>query len=174
MSKQIDEFNKGQIYISADFATLTFERIFHYSQQIVWDAITNPEQLKKWYLCSTVSLEPNERGMIELRSEVTEYNIRGNVVIWEPPYVFEYQGNIEPGVSFETGGQNAPVFRYGLVEENGSTLFSVKYELQPQEVYNWAPVVQVLLERLEALLDKRELPEWSTRFAQISDLYSDK
>ena len=170
MNKLMDEFNKGQIFFATDFATITFERMLRHSPQLVWETITNPQSLKKWLKCSTASIEPKEGGSIEIYSRPAQLDIKGRIMAWAPPHALEYLWNAE--LAAEMTQREEAICRYELAEEMGSTLLSVNYrQLSLQRAFIFAPGIHVSLDRLEALLDNRELPDWETRLNEISQCY---
>ena len=68
-------------------------------------------------------------------------------------------------------GEDA-IFRYELTPQEGYTLLTVTYRhIAKQTAYGFAPGTHVLLDRLEAQLNKEPLPDWMTRFTEARRLY---
>jgi len=42
-----DKSRKGQVIIEGDYATIVFKRLLRHAPERVWDAITNPSELKE-------------------------------------------------------------------------------------------------------------------------------
>ena len=83
---------------------LHFERHYRHPIERVWDAITQPERLVAWLGDAEIELE--EGGAIKITWLNTDedgntavYN--GRVTRFEPPYVFEYDGDIHGRLRWE-------------------------------------------------------------------------
>src|SRR3954447_18141472 len=50
------------------YVTLTFHRVYRHKPEHVWDAISTPDGLREWLLCTHAVLEPRVGGRIELVS----------------------------------------------------------------------------------------------------------
>jgi uncharacterized protein YndB with AHSA1/START domain len=161
---------KGTLVADGRFATLTFVRTYRHTPQHVWDAISTPEGLAEWLMCTHALIEPRAGGRIELVSGAGGYRSSGKILVWEPPRVLEYEWNVAP-VPEMPYGENA-IFRYELEPEGDSTRLVVTYRrITQQTAGGFLPGLHVFLERLEAQLDGRKLPEWASRFEQIAAEY---
>jgi len=68
-------------------------------------------------------------------------------------------------------GENA-IFRYELAPEDSSTLLTVTYRrITKQTASGFLPGLHAFLDRLEAQLDEKPLPDWSARFAELLGQY---
>lgn len=85
----------GTLTFEGDYATLTFERRISHPVQVVWEALTEPEHLARWYL-TKARVEAREGGSIDYLTGPAQVHVTGKILIWEPPRVFEHEWNVEP------------------------------------------------------------------------------
>jgi uncharacterized protein YndB with AHSA1/START domain len=157
---------RGTSTADGAYATLTFHRVYPHRIEHVWDAVSTPEGLRGWLLCSRASIEGRVGGRIELVSGPAGYHSTGVVLAWEPPRLLEYEWNAEP-VPEMPAGERA-IFRYELSAEGDSTRLLVVYRrITRQTARGFLPGLHAYLDRLEAQLDGRSLPDWLERFAQV-------
>ena len=157
-------------------ATLTFQRRYRHSVADVWNAIATPEGLREWLMCTLVTIDARVGGRIEMVSGAGAYHSTGAVLVWDPPHVLEYEWNVGP-VPEMPNGERA-IFRYELTSDvdgdGDSTRVLVTYRrLTEQTARGFLPGLHAFLDRLEAQLDGRELPDWLVRFGQLRVEYPD-
>jgi len=156
--------------IEGDTATLVFQRILHHAPELVWDAIAKPEGLRDWLMASEVRIDGRAGGTIEMVSGAGRYRSTGKILRWEPPRVFEYEWKVAPVPEMPLG-ENA-IFRYELAPQDSSTLLTVTYRrITKQTASGFLPGLHAFLDRLEAQLDEKPLPDWSARFAELLGQY---
>jgi uncharacterized protein YndB with AHSA1/START domain len=156
----------GRATIEGDSATLKFERLLPHSPEHVWEAIATPDGLKEWLMCVEARIDGVEGGTIELVSGPPRYRSSGKILSWDPPRLFEYEWKVAP-VPEMPNGEDA-IFRYELVPEDGATRLLVTYrKLTRRSATGFLPGLHVFLDRLEAQLDGRPLPDWMARFAEV-------
>jgi uncharacterized protein YndB with AHSA1/START domain len=161
---------KGQLIVEGDHVTIIFKRILRHPPESVWDAITNPAELKEWLMCSSAKIEHRAGGTIEMIAGPAQFHVKGKVLTWDPPRVYEHEWKVAP-VPEMPNGEDA-VFRYDLTPEGNHTLLTVTYRrLTPQTARGFAPGTHVLLDRLEAQLNEEPLPEWMARFNALRAFY---
>lgn len=165
-----DESRKGQVSIEGDYATIVFKRTLQHAPELVWKAITDPKELEEWLMCSSARIDGRPGGSIEMVSGPAQFHVRGNILTWEPPRIFEYEWKVEP-VPEMPFGEDA-IFRWELIPQAGSTRVLVTYRNITRRTANgFAPGAHVLLDRLEAQMDHNPLPGWTSRFVEIQSLY---
>jgi len=151
-------------------ATLTFRRLYHHPPEQVWDAIATPEGLREWLMCTHAVIEGRVGGRIELVSGPPGYHSTGRILAWDPPRVLEYEWNVAP-VPEMPRGEHA-IFRYELTPDDGSTHVLVTYRrITKQTARGFLPGLHAFLDRLEAQLDGRPLPDWMQRFDELKAEY---
>jgi uncharacterized protein YndB with AHSA1/START domain len=161
---------KGTRLDSDAFATLTFRRVYGHSPERVWDAIATPEGLRGWLMCTHALIEGHAGGRIELISGPARYHSTGRILVWQPPRVLEYEWNVAP-VSEMPKGEHA-IFRYELTPEGDSTHVLVTYrQISRATAGGFLPGLHAFLDRLEAQLDHRALPDWMQRFEELRAEY---
>lgn len=161
---------KGTLVEDGEYATLTFQRVYRHAPEHVWDAIAMPEGLREWLMCTHAVIEGHVGGRIELVSGPTGYDSTGKILAWEPPRVLEYEWNVGP-VPEMPRGEHA-IFRYELTPDGDSTHVLVTYRrITKRTARGFLPGLHTILDRLEAQLDGRPLPEWMQRFAELRAEY---
>lgn len=153
-----------------EYATLTFRRVYRHAPEHVWDAISTPEGLREWLMCSQATIDGRVGGAIELVSGAGAYRSTGKILAWEPPRLLEYEWNVAP-VPEMPRGEHA-IFRYELTPEDGSTAVLVTYRrLTRQTARGFLPGLHAFLDRLEAQLDGAPLPDWAKLFGDLLKVY---
>lgn len=162
---------KGEVTINGEHGTIVFKRVLKHSPEHVWEAITNPKDLAQWLMCSDAKIDQRVGGSLYMKSGPAQYEVRGKILAWDPPRLYEYEWNVAP-VPEMPAGQNA-IFRYELIpHRTNSTLLTVTFQNLTKEVLpGFAPGTHILLDRLEALLDRTPFPEWDFRFKELQSLY---
>lgn len=161
---------KGQLVLDGDTATLTFRRILQHAPELVWEAIATPKGLREWLMCSEARIDGRAGGTIEMVSGPPRYRSKGKILTWDPPRVFEYEWKVAPVPEMPVG-QDA-VFRFELTPRAGATLLTVTYRrMTKQSAPGFLPGTHAFLDRLEAQLDGKPLPDWTQRFIELVGQY---
>jgi uncharacterized protein YndB with AHSA1/START domain len=160
---------KGRLTVDSDdgTATLVFERVLDHSPAHVWDAITTPEGLRAWLMCTEARIDGRAGGTIELVTGPAGYRSTGRILAWDPPRLFEYEWKVAP-VPEMPDGEDA-VFRYQLdPRPDGTTAMTVTYRrITRQTARGFLPGLHAFLDRLEAQLAGAPLPDWLARFGAL-------
>jgi uncharacterized protein YndB with AHSA1/START domain len=161
---------EGVLSRDGDHATLTFRRVYRHAPGHVWDAIATPEGLRAWLLCTHALIEGRAGGRIELVSGPAGYRSTGQILVWDPPHVLEYEWNVAPVPEMPSGER--AIFRYELTPAEGATQLLVTYRrITLRTAGGFLPGTHAFLDRLEAQLDGRALPDWMQRFAELRASY---
>jgi len=161
---------KGTLVETGEHVTLEFRRVYPHAIEHVWDAISTPEGLRGWLLCTHALIEGRAGGRIDLVSGPTGYRSTGTVLVWEPPRVLEYEWNVAP-LPEMPAGEHA-IFRYELTPDSHATRLLVTYRrITKQTARGFLPGVHAFLDRLEAQLDGQPLPDWVQRFGELRAEY---
>ena len=155
---------KGRLTVEGDRAVLVFERRLAHPPEAVWAALTEPVHRDRWMGKSAV--DGRAGGTIEtvasgpaLPPDVKR--MTGRILVWDPPHVFEHEWNqaiVEPGV-----------VRYELTPDGDGTLLTFTHRgLGIPNANGVRPGTQAFLDRLEAHLDGRPLPNWADRYQDIA------
>lgn len=157
---------EGTLEEDGEHATLTFRRVYRHRPEHVWDAISTPEGLRAWLLCTHAVIEPWVGGRIELVSGPPQYQSTGTILAWDPPHLLEYEWNVAP-VPEMPEGEHA-IFRYELTPAGDATQLCVTYRrITRATARGFLPGLHAFLDRLEAQLDGRALPDWNQRFGEL-------
>ena len=163
---------KGTLTTDGEYATLEFKRVYQHPPELVWDAISTPEGLRNWLLCSFANIEGREGGAIELISGPARYHSTGKILKWQPPGLLEYEWNVAPVPEMPRGER--AVFRYELTAHPDGTALCVTYtRISRQTARGFLPGLHAFLDRLEAQLAHQPLPDWLERFATHRSEYPD-
>lgn len=160
--------SRGVSVDDGELATLTFRRVYRHTPEDVWEAISTPEGLRGWLMCREARIEPRAGGAIEMVSGPAAYRSTGTILAWDPPRLLEYEWNVAPVPEMPRGAR--AVFRYELTPADGgeTTHLLVTYRrLTVQTARGFLPGLHAFLERLEAQLDGRALPDWLQRFGEL-------
>jgi len=158
----------GKISVDGNTATITFERRMPHSIDIVWKAITDPEQRKQWY--GPTTLEPKEGGTIETIAEgpPAPEEVRrssGTIIVWDPPNVFEYKE--------ESANVGTTTVRYELTADGNSTVLRlINSGINISDAFGYAPGWHAFIDRLTSHLNEEQLPEWGVRYSEVQPEYS--
>jgi uncharacterized protein YndB with AHSA1/START domain len=162
---------RGRAIVDGEKATLTFERLLRHSPMHVWEAISTPEGLADWLLCVEAKIEGRAGGTIALVSGPARYRSTGKILRWDPPRLLEYEWKVAPVPEMHRGED--ALFRYELFPtEDGATRLLVTYrKITKETAPGFLPGLHAFLDRLEAQLDGRPLPDWMTRFTELRAEY---
>ena len=160
----------GQIIPDGQHATIVFKRLLAHSPENIWEAITNPDDLQHWLMCSSATIEARAGGRLEMVAGPGQFHVVGKILTWDPPHVFEHEWKVGPRAEMPEGENS--IFRYELTPQEGATLLTLTYQrLTLNTARGFAPGGHVLLDRLEAQLDGKPLPGWMPRFQELLASY---
>jgi len=93
---------QGTLAFEGDYATITFSRLIGHPPEDVWAAITDPEELKGWYMTSA-KLTGCREGSIDFVSGPAHFHVTGRVLSWDPPHLFEHEWKVAPRPELPSG-----------------------------------------------------------------------
>jgi uncharacterized protein YndB with AHSA1/START domain len=136
----------GELERVGDLWELRFERRLRHSPERVWKALTDPEELKKWFPDTIVVSEWRVGARLQFRHEGGLYAFDGEVLAYDPPRVLEIRWGTDR-VRFEV----EPA-------KDGSVLTLIDTIDQVGKAARDAAGWHVCLDRLEAALDGKPAP----------------
>jgi uncharacterized protein YndB with AHSA1/START domain len=161
--------NLGQVLVEGEHVTLFFERKLNYSQETVWKAITDPDELAAWYM-TEAKIDARQGGTIDFRAGISHFHVTGKILVWDPPRVFEHEWNVEPRRELPKGEQ--AVIRWELIPQEDSTVLRLTHRhLTRGTSMGFAPGTHAFLDRLEARLNNTEMPDWVMRVQEMRESY---
>jgi uncharacterized protein YndB with AHSA1/START domain len=137
--------------------TLTFRRVLHHPPETVWKAITDPDQVRQWFLTES-HVDGSVGGKVELITGPERVRATGVVLSWDPPRLYEFEWNTAD-TDHPFPGERS-VIRWELTHHQNGTLVVLTHRnlsLQTARVFGHG--LPGFLDRLEALLDGAPLPE---------------
>ncbi|RDH79327.1 ATPase [Mycolicibacterium moriokaense] len=154
---------EGQLTVDGDRAVLVFERRLPYSVDLVWSAITDPDQRGQWF--GETSIDGREGGLIDMVATGPPLppemkRMTGRILVWDPPHVLEHE--------WRQAIVEDSVVRYELAPDGAGTLLRFTHRgLGARNATGFRAGTHAFLDRLEAYLAGDEPPDWSTRRQEI-------
>lgn len=155
----------GQVEIRDNRATVTFTRFLKHPPAIVWEALTTPEEFSAWYT-ATLAIDGRVGGMFEVFAG--PFHWQGPILVWEPPYLLEYEYNLAPHKLMPLGEET--VVRWELQPSEEGTILTFT-QTRLKSTFGFAPAMHVFLERLNAYLSHDPIPDFLQCFQQVKRLY---
>lgn len=165
-----DEFSpQGAVITSGDKATLVFRRRLEHSPEEVWKALTDPAELSRWYM-TKATIDAREGGSIDFVSGPSRLHVTGRILVWKPPLVFEHEWKVEPRPELQSGED--AIIHWELYGDAGGTILHLEHRrLNAQTALGFAPGTHAFMDRLEAHLGRKPLPNWQERYQQVATQY---
>jgi uncharacterized protein YndB with AHSA1/START domain len=79
----------GRRAIHGDRQLLTFDRVLRHPREKVWDALTTPEGMSRWWQAD-VEIEPHVDGCLKLYFRQFDHRMVGVVTDFDPPHRFGF------------------------------------------------------------------------------------
>lgn len=143
--------------------TLRFERRLSHPPERVWAALTETEELGRWFMAGTV--EPHVGGRVRFESG-EEGGTEGEVLAWDPPRLLEY--------SWVRGGDAGPrsLVRWRLTPDGDGTVLVLQHEGVARETaFDLGAGWHDFLDRLPRQLAGEDASDWTGRYAVLLDRY---
>jgi uncharacterized protein YndB with AHSA1/START domain len=157
----------GKITISGEMAEITFERHLPHPAEKVWAAITEPDKRAEWFGPTTIDPRPGGIMVTTAEGPPAPEEVRrteAEILTWEPPHVFEYKE--------KASNVGETIVRFELENEGESTILRLtNSRLKPEDAGGYAPGWHAFLDRMEAHLNRHELPVWGQRYGEVQEQY---
>jgi uncharacterized protein YndB with AHSA1/START domain len=135
-----------------DAGVVRYDRVLGHPRERVWEALTNPEDVRQWMAAERVVLEGRVGGRFELQGIV---NGQGRVLAWDPPRLLEHEFHLVT----PTGGKDGGVVTYELRAAGTDTHLTMTFRsLSPALARLFVQGRIVTFDRLEAVLAGRTPP----------------
>jgi uncharacterized protein YndB with AHSA1/START domain len=159
----------GTLAFDGDYATMTFTRRIGHPPEAVWSAITDPEELNGWYM-TRAKITAGRDGSIDFVSGPSQFHVTGRILSWDPPRLFEHEWKVAPRPELPSGEDS--IVRWELARDGRETLMTFTFrKLTRGTAIGFASGMHAFLERLEAQLDGKPMPEWLGRVAELRKQY---
>src|SRR3989449_9796912 len=159
----------GTLTFVGEYATLAFERRIPHPVQVVWEALTEPEHLARWYMTKAV-IDGRPGGSIDFRTGPGQVHATGRILVWKPPYVLEYEWKVAPRQGMPKGEDT--IVRWELRPDGEETLLTLTHRnLTRRSALGAAPSMHVVLERLAAHLAGVPFDDFRKRVAEVQTQY---
>lgn len=139
--------------------SLRFERTLPHPPERVWEALTDPEEIRRWF--TAVRLQPREGGEVHLDFGA-EGEANGEILVWDPPRVLEH--------TWIEGRRS--VVRWELEPAGtGTRLVLTHSGLDRDGVADYGAGWQVFIDRLPVHLDGGDPGRVPDRYAELRERY---
>lgn len=160
----------GEVTFDGDFARIHFQRQLSHPPERVWEALTDPAELRQWFMAASAGIEGKAGGSVETVAGPAQIRAWGKILVWDPPRVFEHEW-ITGARAEIPRGENS-VVRWELKPVGKGTLLTLEHRrLTRQTGMGFGPGWHTFLDRLGALLDGEPMPGWMERFAAVKGGY---
>jgi uncharacterized protein YndB with AHSA1/START domain len=163
-----DTDRTGTLTLDGDNATITFVRRLPHPIDVVWSALTEPDQRAVWFGPTTI--EGRVGGVIDMIPQGPpvspgDRHMTGRILVWEPPRVLEHEWR--QAIVAES------VVRYELTADGEDTVLTFTHRgLRASDGGGFIPGTHAYFDRLQAHLDGTPLPNWNRRRIALQPLYS--
>lgn len=148
----------GALRSDGDRCAVHFERLYDFTPDELWSALTDPRRLRRW-LADTPRFEGRAGGQVELAFD--EGTAEGRVLTWDEPRVLEYEWRFP--------GEDESVVRFELRPQDAGTLLVLDHwRLGRAAGTGYAAGWHA---HLDALAGAIELVEWQQRLEGLLPLY---
>ncbi len=159
----------GTLTFVGEYATLAFERRIPHPVQVVWEALTEPEHLARWYMTRAV-IDGRTGGSIDFHIGPAQLHVTGRILVWDPPHVFEYEWKVKPWGRMPKGED--AIVRWELRPEGEETVLTLTHRnLTRRSALGAAPATHVVLDRLVAQLAGLPFEDFRERVADVQRQY---
>jgi uncharacterized protein YndB with AHSA1/START domain len=139
-------------------SVLTLERLLRHPPEAVWNAITDPAQIREWFM-TEARIDGRPGGTVDLTTGPTRVHATGRILEWQPPRLYEYEWNVDP-LNGMPHGERATV-RWELTAVPGGTRLVLKYRgLTHGTAETFQHGLPGFLDRLVEQLAGHPLPDW--------------
>jgi uncharacterized protein YndB with AHSA1/START domain len=172
----VTNFNsRGTIIFDEKYGTIKFERRLAQPKEMIWKSITDINEISKWLPNYKGTFEGYNGGSINLVNTVSGSGVTGNILVCDPESVLEYEWHIAPSPMFPIGEPES-LIRWELKSDENSSknviLSMTHRRLTKPTTLLFAPGWHVYLDRLEASLDNKIIPDWLQRLGEVKELYA--
>lgn len=131
----------GKVSKADDGFKVVFERVYNHAIDVVWDAITDPEQLKIWFTDVEMELEPGSEMNIIFRDEARTVT-KGKVIEVKRPHRFAW-----------TWEKELAVWELSELADNKTKLVFTFSKMDDRWAVGSAGGFHTMIDRLGALLE---------------------
>ncbi len=146
-----------------DRAALHFERLYDFTPEELWAALTDPARIEGW-LARATRFELHVGGAVQLDfGDSEDERATGAITQLEPGRVLEYDWTFP--------GEDESVVRFEIVPQDQGTLLVLDHRrLGRDSAAGYGAGWQA---HLEALAGERELASWDQRFQELRPRYAE-
>jgi uncharacterized protein YndB with AHSA1/START domain len=119
---------------------------------------------------SAAKMEVWAGGKIDYLSGPSRLHVMGLILAWDPPRLFEHEWNVEARPDFPA---ERSIIRWEIFPEDyGSLLKMTHSHLTRRTSQGYVSGAHAFLDRLEAFLDERPLPDWLALVGELRPAYA--
>lgn len=165
-----NEIKNGIVTIKGGYVTLRYERRLRHPIEVVWKAITDPNELAVWFNAKA-KIDAHPGGTIDYVNTASGFHTTGRITVWDPPRAFGHEWHIAPNPQLPNGEPKGAI-RWSLERDGDFTILTATFTgLTKPTGLRFAPGTHAYLDRLEAHLEHAALPDWAERTAAVRGLY---
>lgn len=158
-----NENTLGTVEIKNNKAALHYTRMLSQPPKKVWEALTMPEHLTKWFNLTDAKVEEGPNGSIDFSAG--SFRMTGNILSWQPEKMLEYEFNQQPS-GFKT------VMHWELNPADGGTALMFTHSGLDSTV-NFAAGAHVVLENLDRYLSGKDMVDFNTEIEKARPYYAE-
>ena len=148
----------GALRPDDDRCAVRFERLYDFTPDELWSALTDPKRLRRW-LAETPRFEARVGGAVKIAFD--EGTTEGRILTWDEPRVLEYEWRFP--------GEDESVVRFELQPQEAGTLLVLDHRrLGRAAGTGYAAGWHA---HLEALAGALPLDRWQARFEELLPVY---
>ena len=111
--------------VDPGLARLHFQRRLAHPPERVWQAITDPSELREWFMAATAKIEGGVGGSVETVAGPGQIRAVGRILVWDPPRIYEHEWITEARAEIPNGEDS--VVRWELRPIGQGTLLTLEH-----------------------------------------------
>jgi uncharacterized protein YndB with AHSA1/START domain len=160
----------GEVRMDGDSADLVFRRTLRHPPERIWAALTEPEQLRAWFMTASATIDGRPGGSVDMVTGPAAFHWTGRILSWDPPRLYGYEWNADPCPELPQGERS--IVRWELEPAGDETVLTLTHRrLTTRTALGFAPGTHALLDRLAAHLEGLPLPVWMERYREVQHAY---
>lgn len=163
--------SKGTVTIEGKLTTLRYELRLPHPREVIWKAITDPNELVMWFNTKAV-IDGRTGGTIDFINAPSGFHTTGCILNWDQPHIFEHEWHIAPHPDLPHGEPEAIMHSELIHDGDSNTILILTFShLARFTAQGFAPGMHAFLDRLSAHLNGEKMPDWMQRYVAVKEFY---